>query len=146
MAASLVLVRKTSASPWNSLTASLGPLYISCIFTCRLDVLIFMENMKRLLEGGESKWHWWHTLKADQYTLQEPQAGVRQAVVSLWLLVTYKNASGSFVFLCCWLTFNWFLIEVRFILVKEMEALGFLICRSLDLSPESVIITIMWLL
>lgn len=28
---------------------------------------------------------------ADQYTLQEPQTGVPQAVVSLWLVVTYKS-------------------------------------------------------
>lgn len=72
------------------------------------------------------------------YSPEEPQAGVPEAVVSFSGSSRHSKASGSWVFPFSWSAFNWFLTEVRFILVTEMKSFGFLICRSLDLSPPSL--------
>lgn len=58
---------------------------------CQDDLLIYMENMRRLLEGSRIKVTLVTHFEATQYTLHKPQAGAPQAVVSLWPVVTYKS-------------------------------------------------------
>lgn len=124
-----------------------SPPTASCIYSTR-PADLHGKHEVIIGVGGESKWHKWHAVEPNQYTV--PSRNHRLTFPSScgsWCDVWELSFSAECF--CSSSTFNWFFffyIQVWFLLVSETNSLRVFNSQISSFIPQFVIITIMWLL